>query len=246
MTAPKVLTGLSRERQVALVCAGVLLIAILGYFVVVSPKRSTAHKLSAERAQVEEQIARNRASALGRNLPTIRAADIFRLTKAMPSDTGMPDLILELNQLASDSGISFDAIEPQPPTSDNSYDIHPISLTFSGNFYSLADFLFRVRNLVRVHDQKFVAKGRMLALSGLTFSEGENKFPQIQAELTVDSFVLGSATATGPTGTATSGSEGSSSSSSSSSSGSTPTTTTTTTTSESASASAAPSSSLGR
>lgn len=242
MTAPKVLTGLSRERQVALVSAALLLVAILGYFLIVSPKRSAAHKLSTERAQVEAQIARNRTSALARNLPSIRAADIFRLTKAMPSDTGMPDLILELNQLASDSGISFDDIEPQAPTADNSYDIHPISLTFSGNFYSLADFLFRVRNLVRVHDQKFVADGRMLALSGLTFSEGKSKFPQIEAELTIDSFVLGQAAAPGTTGAATSGSGGSSTSSSSSDS----TTTTTTTTTPPASASAAPSSSPDR
>ncbi len=239
MTAPKVLKGLSRERQVALVCAALLLVAILGYFAIVSPKRSAAHKLSTERAQVEAQIARNRTSALARNLPSIRAADIFRLTKAMPSETGMPDLILELNQLASDSGISFDEIEPQAPTADNSYDIHPISLTFSGNFYSLADFLFRVRNLVRVHDEKLVANGRMLALGGLTFSEGKSKFPQIEAVLSIDSFVLGQAAAPGTTGAATSGSSTTGSSSSS-------TTTTTTTTTPSASASAAPSSSPDR
>jgi Tfp pilus assembly protein PilO len=233
VTAPKALTTLSRERQVALICAGLLLVAILGYFVLVAPKRSTAHKLADERAQVEAQIARNRASTLARNLPTIRASRIFRLTKAMPSDAGMPDLILELNQLASDSGITFDSIEPQATTSDSSYDIHPVSLAFSGNFYSLADFLFRLRNLVRVHNDKLVANGRMLALSELTFSEGENKFPQIEADLTVDSFVLGSVTAPGtPTG-APAGSDSASSSTSS--------TTTTTTTTQSASASAAPS-----
>jgi len=187
--------GLSRERQVALVCAGLLLVAILGYFVLVSPKRSTAHKLAAEKAQVEAQIERNRTSALAKNLKTIRAADVFRLAKAMPDRVGMPDVILELNQLALASGISFDEIAPQPSTSETSYDIHPISLAFSGNFYNLADFLFRLRNLVQVHDKKLITKGRMFALSGLTFSEGEQKFPQIKAELTVDAFVLGTTTA---------------------------------------------------
>src|SRR5215211_1465521 len=187
--------GLSRERQVALVCAGLLLVAILGYFVLVAPKRSTAHKLAAEKAQVEAQIERNRSSAMGKNLKTIRAADVFRLAKAMPDRLGMPDVILELNQLALASGISFDEIAPQPSTSETSYDIHPISLAFSGNFYNLADFLFRLRNLVQVHDKKLITKGRMFALSGLTFAEGEKKFPEIKAELTVDAFVLGAATA---------------------------------------------------
>ena len=188
-------TGLSRERQIALVCAGLLLVAILGYFVLISPKRSTAHDLGVEKAQVEAQIERNRTSALAKNLKTIRAADVFRLAKAMPDRVGMPDVILELNQLALASGISFDEIAPAPPTSETSFDIHPISLTFSGNFYSLADFLFRLRNLVQVHDKKLITKGRMFALSGLTFAEGEQKFPQIKAELTVDAFVLGTATA---------------------------------------------------
>ena len=226
--------GLSRERQVALVCAGLLLVAILGYFVLVAPKRSTAHKLAAEKAQVEAQIERNRSSAMGKNLKTIRAADVFRLAKAMPDRLGMPDVILELNQLALASGISFDEIAPQAPTNETGYDIHPISLTFSGNFYSLADFLFRLRNLVQVHDKKLITQGRMFALSALSFSEGEKKFPEIKAELTVDAFVLGAAgrPATGASGTVASGSTST-----------TPTATTPapTASSQSASASAAPS-----
>jgi type IV pilus assembly protein PilO len=236
MNASQTLRGLSRERQVALICAGLLLVAVLGYFVLVSPKRSTAHKLATEKAQVDKQIERNRASALGRNLPAIQSADVFRLTKAIPDNSDMPDLILELNQLAVAAGISFDEIAPQAATSDNAYEIHPVSLTFSGNFYSLADFLFRLRNLVRVHDHKLMTTGRMLAVSGVTFSEGDQKFPQIKAVLTVDSFVLSSTPAAGATGTAAS---------TSSSSSTTSTSTTTTTTSESATASAAPASTKG-
>jgi Tfp pilus assembly protein PilO len=237
MNVSQTLRGLSRERQVALICAGLLLVAVLGYFVLVSPKRSTADKLSTEKAQVDEQIQRNRASSLARNLPIIRAADVFRLTKAMPDNADMADLILELNQLAVAAGISFDEIAPQASTSDNAFEIHPISLTFSGNFYSLADYLFRLRNLVRVHDKKLATTGRMLAVSGVTFSEGDQKFPQIKAVLTVDSFVLSSTPATDATGAAASAS--------SSSSTPTSTSTTTPTTSESASASAAPASTKG-
>jgi Tfp pilus assembly protein PilO len=243
VNARQTLGGLSRERQVALICAGLLLVAVLGYFVLVSPKRSTAHTLSAEKAQVEAQIERNRASGLARNLPPIVSADVFRLTKAMPDNTDMPDLILELNQLAVAAGISFDEIAPQQPTSDNAYEIHPISLTFSGNFYGLADFLFRVRNLVRVHDQKLATTGRMLAVSGVTYSEGDQKFPQIKAVLTVDSFVLSPAAPSSGATSAVAANSGTTTSSSTTTASTT--TTPTTTTSESASASAAPSSTTG-
>lgn len=237
MNASQKLRGLSRERQVALICAGLLLVAVLGYFLLVSPKRATAQNLSAEKAQVDAQIARNRASALATNLPAIRSADVFRLTSAIPDNPDMPDLILELNQLAVAAGISFDEIAPQAPTSDNAYEIHPVSLTFSGNFYSLADFLFRLRNLVRVHDQKLATTGRMLAVSSVTFSQGDQKFPQIKAVLTVDSFVLAPVPATSAVA--------SSSTTTTSTSTTTTSTTPTTTTSASATASAAPASNEG-
>lgn len=226
--------ALSSERQIALVCAGLLLVAILGYFVLVSPKRSTAHQLDAERAQVEAQIEQNRSSALGRNLPAIRAADVFRLSTAMPENLAMPDVILELSRLAQESGISFDEIAPQQATTDAGYDIHPISLTFGGNFYNLVDFLFRARNLVQVHDKKLITTGRMFDVSGLTFAQGEKSFPQIKADLTIDTFVLGAAAA-GPTA----GTTGTAPASSGSTPATTTTTTTTTTPSGSTSASAA-------
>jgi hypothetical protein len=81
-------------------------------------------------------------------------------------------------------------------------------VTFQGNFYNLADFLYRLRSLVTVHGGRLDATGRLFAVDTLMFNESELKFPQIQATLVIDAFVYAAApvpvpAATPPAGTAT-------------------------------------------
>ena len=145
---------------------------------------------------MQAQIDRNRSTAYAKALPAVKSAAVFRLAQAMPDDVEMPNVMLELNQLAEDSGITFDEITPQTPIADTSFDVQPITVVFTGNYYSLADFLLRVRSLVRIHGGKLITKGRMFSVSGVTFSEADRKFPYISANLTIDSFVLSKGTAT--------------------------------------------------
>jgi len=113
----------------------------------------------------------------------------------------MPDLVLELSELARDTGISFDSISPQPLAAVGSYSVLPISVTFNGNFYNLADFLYRLRSLVTVHAGRLDATGRLFSVDTLTFNESEQKFPQIQATLVIDAFVYAAAPASVPAAT---------------------------------------------
>jgi type IV pilus assembly protein PilO len=217
---------------IAVIVAGVLVLALGGWFGLVRPQGGKVKALKAEQAEVQQQIDDQRAqTAAARGVEPIHVADIYRLVKAMPDKPDMPDLLLELSQLARDTGIEFDAITPAPAESLGSYTVIPISVTFSGNFFSLSDFLYRVRTLVDVHDTRLDATGRLFSVDTLTFAEAPQKFPQIRAELLIDAFVYGNAVPTGVTGVAPTA-------------GSTDTTSTTTTTSteptSSASAAGAP------
>jgi Tfp pilus assembly protein PilO len=183
------LAALSQNQQIALVCAGLLLVAVIGYFALISPKRSTAGDLKDQTASVQAQIERNRSTGFAKALPAVRSASVFSLTKAMPDSVEMANVILELNQLAVDSGITFDEITPQGATADIAFEDQPITVTFTGNFYNLSDFLLRLRNLVRVDNGKLLARGRMFAVSNVSFAEADQKFPYLTATLTVDAFV---------------------------------------------------------
>jgi Tfp pilus assembly protein PilO len=189
------LASLSPRAQGAVVAGVLLVVVLLGYLVVISPKRSTASDLKKQTAAVQKQIDQNRSTAFTKALPAVRAASIFKLTQAMPSQLDTPDVILQLNQLAEDSGLSFDKIQPGGANSTagtvttDPFAAEPIQVQFTGNFYNLLAFLQRLRNLVRVENGNLFTAGRLFDVSDVTFAAGSKGFPQIQATLTVNAFV---------------------------------------------------------
>jgi type IV pilus assembly protein PilO len=190
---------LPQNAVIAIVVFAVLLVGFIGWFLVVHPQGGKVTDLKRQALDVQEKIdAYNQQVAAARSAPKIEVADVYRLAKAMPSKTDMPDLLLELSQLARDTGIQFNSISPQPPTAVSSYTVLPISVTFNGNFYNLSDFLYRLRSLVTVQGGRLDATGRLFAVDTLTFQEGELKFPQIQATLVIDAFVYAAAPAPAP------------------------------------------------
>ena len=193
--------------QIALVVVGVLLLGAAAYFGLIRPKKAEAARLQKEtdatKAQVDDYYAK---SAAVKSRPKIRSADLFRLAKAMPGQADMSGVLLQLNQIAADTGITFQSIAPQNSVPISGYQAVPIHLTFEGNFYNLVDFLFRLRNLVDVEHGQLNATGRLFAIDTLSFDEAQGGFPQISATLVVDAFVYGTltpATATPTTTTAT-------------------------------------------
>jgi Tfp pilus assembly protein PilO len=232
------LASLSKNAQVALVAAALLLVVVVGWFALISPKRSTAASLKQQTAAVQAEIAANQSSAFTQALPAVRSASVFRLAMAMPSQLQTPDVILQLNSLANASGISFDQIQPSSAGSATTsatgvvepFATEPISVKFSGSFYNLLAFLQRMRNLVRVENGRLYTAGRLFDVSNVEFSEGNAGWPQIAATLTINAFVPQPAQ---PLTTTTPGATGTTS------------TTTTGTTTTSNSTSAAPSTSGG-
>jgi Tfp pilus assembly protein PilO len=238
------LKSMSKGGQVALVAGVLLLVAVVGYFGLIGPKRSTANSLKQQTAAVQAQIAANRSSAFTQALPAVRSASVFRLAMAMPTKLQTPDIILQLNALAQDSGISFDQIQPTGASSSSSvatagavsadpFVVEPIQVQFTGSFYNLLSFLQRMRNLVRVQGSRLYTAGRLFDVSQVSFSAGRKGFPQVQATLTINAFVPQ------PPQPAVPGTPGSSTSTTTTS------TTTGTTTTTSSGTSAAPSTSGG-
>ncbi|MDQ2981503.1 MAG: type 4a pilus biogenesis protein PilO [Actinomycetota bacterium] len=185
---------------IAGIVVGLLVYALAGYFLLVSPQRAKGAQLKQETAATQQQIAQYRAlAAQARATPPIRVADLFRLTKAMPDDVDMAGVVLELSRIARESGIEFDSITPQGPGALSGYSSIPITLEFDGNYYELSDFLFRLRNLVRVRTGRLDAQGRLFLVDSISFSESAKSFPRIKASLAVHTFVYGDVAATTPT-----------------------------------------------
>lgn len=188
-----------QSAVIALIAFGFLLAAAGGYFLVLGPQRSKASDLNKQIVDTNSAIDAARALTLeAKKGAQIRVADLYRLTKAMPDQTDMAGIILELNQVAQDSGITFEQISPSTTaTPISGYLAIPITVEFQGNFYDLADFLYRLRNLVDVRHGTLDATGRLFAIDEVDFAEAPPPpgFPQIRAHLVIDAFVYGTGTA---------------------------------------------------
>lgn len=168
--------SLSDGKKIASIAGALLLVVIVGYFALIAPKRSSAASLKKETAAVQKQIDANRSTAFTQALPAVRSANVFSLAKAMPKQVEMPNVILQLNQLAGASGITFDQVTPTAagsatitPDTTDPFAVQPIEVSFTGTFYNLISFLQRVRNLVRVENGRLQASGRLFDVSNVEF-----------------------------------------------------------------------------
>lgn len=205
----KKLKALDLRIQIAGVAFALVLLLAVGYKLLVSSQNAQAAKIEKQVVAEQGAIVQKRAELrAGLHPPEIQTADIYRLARAMPDTQDMPGIILTLSEVANEAGIQFSLIQPQAaPVAAGSYQSYRINLEFSGDFYGLSDFLYRLRSLVVVHHGELQATGRLFNVEQLSFAIGQKAFPQISASLTVDAYVYGTpgapAAAPAPTTTTT-------------------------------------------
>jgi len=100
--------------RLAVVLAGLVVLAAAGYFLLVGPKQNQVNSLSKQITQLNQQIQASRTQATqAAGLSKILVADYYKLGTAMPSDPEVAELSLQLYSVAKATGISFDSITPR-------------------------------------------------------------------------------------------------------------------------------------
>jgi hypothetical protein len=188
---------MSKSTAIAAIIAGDLILLVLGWFMLVGPERARAKstEVSAVATEVQIQQAKAPTPALTPTTqpkqPEIRTAYLYKLSKAMPMTTDMPNLLLELNQVVRDSGVQLSSISPSPADTTGT---SKISLSVTGDFYSLTDLLYRLRSLVGVHNGGLDVSGRLFSIQSIGLTPtGTNK--QLNASISLNAFTFGAASA---------------------------------------------------
>ena len=214
------------------IAVGLALIVLAGgYFTYVKPQAAQASFLQTRVVRLQQEASAADASYQSASLLSkVQLADLFDLTRAMPDQPQIADILVVLSRLAHNSGqVQLDSIKPGPVVQLANYQAQPMEVVVEGGYYDLMEFLYELRHLVDVREDgqgaaKLFATGRLFTVNKLEIEVGKtgdpNK-PQLTATLSLDAFVYGSATAPSPTAPTT-------------------TSTTTTTSSDSASAASAP------
>lgn len=196
--------SLPPRAQLALVATALLAVALLGYLVLIAPKRSAAGDLHAQIEATEAQLRVRPANQRVQPAPRIDAADLFRVTRAVPDEPGIPEVILQLTQLASESRVSFESISPGPPVEGEGYGAVPITVVADGRYFNVSTLLARIRGLVGSQGGELTARGRLLTVDSVSLAEGAQGFPQTRATLHINA-LFGARSAAAGTPTSTTG-----------------------------------------
>jgi Tfp pilus assembly protein PilO len=188
---------ISRGGAVAAIVAGDLLLLVMGWFLLVGPQRSTAASIKRAAAATEAQAAQASAELSASTTPVvlpkqpeIKTAYLYKLSKAMPMTTDMPNLLLELNQVVQQSGVQLSSISPSPPDLSGT---SAITLSVSGDFYSLTDLLYRLRSLVSVHNGALDVSGRLFSIQSVALTPtGTGR--ELTASVSLNAYSFGATT----------------------------------------------------
>lgn len=190
---------LPKWAPIAGIVVGALLVGLGGWKFVVSPQNTKATSLQEQTASVKTQIAQNLAAAAAAKntaaAPTqpIRVADLYKLAKAMPSDQDIPDLLIELSRVTKESGVEVTTLSPT--TSATTTGTVPVTLNVTGDFYSVTDLLYRLRNLVWVRNGALQATGRLFSIDSVNLTPTSGK--TVTAAINMHAFVYGGSSTTG-------------------------------------------------
>ncbi len=219
------------SRTLRLIIVGVVLVVIiiLAWFFLISPLRSDIDAVEAsietERASLSAAQAQLAQAEAIREEGEKNRGMLLELAKMVPEGEQIPSLLLQIQDLADQSGIAFIAVTPGDPIQSGDFDVIPLELEFTGTYFDLSDFVYRAEQMV-------AGPGRLLAVKNLDLQlaqdagatgSGVDVSPLLAVSMTLYAFEMAAATE-GTTTTTSSG--GSTTTTTESGSGETTTSTT--------------------
>lgn len=67
--------------------------------------------------------------------------------------------------------------------------VMPYTLTFTGDFFHVADFIHGLDNLVKTTNSKVSVDGRLITINGFSLAAGPQGFPSLQASFSVTTYL---------------------------------------------------------
>jgi Tfp pilus assembly protein PilO len=185
---------LPKGAIIGLVVVAALLVAFVGYSILVKPQKTRLKSVQAEILATQQTIDLYKQQAQQSQptaAPKVRVADIYRLARAMPSVEGMADILVELDSVSRSAGVVLTNVSPSAAQPGAGFQIVQLQITFEGDFFATTDFLYRLRTLVDVRHGQLEAGGRIFAVEQGTLSPSAGN-ALLQGQVTLETYVYGS------------------------------------------------------
>jgi len=177
------ITNAPRPQKIVAGLIGLVIVAGLGYFLLISPKIDERASLRQQNDGLQSEV--RKASADEANLrPFRQQAEALRkrlqaAKERLPSEKEMPGLYRQLSDMVSQSGLQLAAFSPKPPADREDVAAVPIAMAAEGNYHQLGAFFARVSRLPRIVD---LGDFRLVGIERPTGS--------VRAELTLETFMF--------------------------------------------------------
>jgi Tfp pilus assembly protein PilO len=177
-------------KIVALAAAVVIgLVALGGWFGLVSPQRSKADSLDAQIA--DEQAKLNVAQLLARSQTGSKGqtTGAEQLAIAMPSSLQMPTILRQVQRLAHSSDVSLESFTPSSPTDLAGYQAVPIDVTVNGRYAAVKRFLHKLRVQAGSSGGRIHATGRLFDVQTVGLTPAATETADLSASIRLAAFV---------------------------------------------------------
>lgn len=199
---------MSRRIRFVLVALALVVIVALCWFMLLSPIRgdvtATNALIEAEQTKLAAAQAKLAQAETTRQEGKKNQARLLELAKMVPDSEEIPSLLLQIQDLADQSGIEFISITPGEPVQAGAFQILPLQLEFSGTYFDLSDFVYRA-------EQMAAGPGRLLAVKALALrlvsedttesGSGTSQSPVLGVSMTLYAFETAASVNTTPTTT---------------------------------------------
>jgi type IV pilus assembly protein PilO len=148
------ITNAPKNQKIALGVMACVVVAALGYFLLLSPKQAERDALRQQSEQVRAELAQ--AQALEASLRGFRAqAEALRkrleaAQERLPTEKEMPALYRQISDLAFQSGLAMAVFTPRAPEEKEIFFDVPITVNAEGSYHQFGNFLARMGRMPRI------------------------------------------------------------------------------------------------
>ena len=181
----------TKKGMIVAGAAGLVAVLAAGWFLVVAPERKQADEMAAKVTASQAELAQKRAE-LARPSAAVRvkADDLFRLSKALPSQIDSAGVILDVDRVAKQHKLTFWALTPVQTVPTTDVLQQPYDVVLEGRFTNVSRFLRDIRRLVAVKGGRLAVQGRLYTVDQVKLEEPTNgtTFPIVRATVRVNAF----------------------------------------------------------
>ena len=172
----------------ALAMLAVAAVALVGWFGLVSPQRSTASDLDRQIGEAQTQLAVARSTTDSGAGGKESGASALALARAMPERVEMADVLRQLHRAANRTDVRLDSVTPQAAAAQSGYSAVPMDVVVTGRYFSVQRFLRHLRTQAGVAGPHVHAAGRLFSVESVNLAAGDKKLPQLAATIHLNVF----------------------------------------------------------